>query len=84
MKFRPVGAELFHADWWTDRRDEANIRNFAKAPKNETFFSSIYVFHESYWFRINSRKVTERAPELLGFANTLNSFTSSFSTDVKQ
>jgi len=24
MKIRPVGAELFHADGWTDRHDEAN------------------------------------------------------------
>jgi len=24
MKIRPVGAELFHAHWWTDRHDEAN------------------------------------------------------------
>jgi len=28
MKIRPVGAELFHADKWTDRHDEA------RAPKN--------------------------------------------------
>jgi hypothetical protein len=26
MKFRPVGAELFHADGQTDRHDEANSR----------------------------------------------------------
>ena len=26
MKIRPVGAELFHADGWTDRHDEANKR----------------------------------------------------------
>jgi len=24
MKIRPVGAELFHADRWTDRHGEAN------------------------------------------------------------
>jgi len=26
MKIRPVGAELFHVDRWTDRHDEANSR----------------------------------------------------------
>jgi hypothetical protein len=26
MKIRPVGAELFHADGWTDRREESNSR----------------------------------------------------------
>jgi len=26
MKFRPVGAELFHADWQTDRHEEASSR----------------------------------------------------------
>ena len=26
MKIRPVGAELFHADGWTDGRDGANSR----------------------------------------------------------
>jgi len=26
MKIRPAGAELFHADGRTDRRDEANSR----------------------------------------------------------
>jgi len=26
MEICPVGAELFHADGWTDRRDEANRR----------------------------------------------------------
>jgi len=26
MKFRPVGAELFHADGQMDRHDEANSR----------------------------------------------------------
>ena len=24
MKIRPVGAEVFHVDEWTDRHDEAN------------------------------------------------------------
>ena len=26
MKIRPVGTELFHADVWMDRHDEANSR----------------------------------------------------------
>jgi len=26
MKIRPMGAQLFHADRWTDRHDEANSR----------------------------------------------------------
>jgi len=26
MKIRPVGAELFHADGWMDRHEEANSR----------------------------------------------------------
>jgi hypothetical protein len=26
MKIRPVGAELFHAEGWTDGHDEANSR----------------------------------------------------------
>jgi hypothetical protein len=26
IKIRPVGAELFHADWQTDGHDEANSR----------------------------------------------------------
>jgi len=26
MKIRPVGAELFHVEGWTDRHDEANTR----------------------------------------------------------
>ena len=37
-KIRRVGAELFHADWRTDRHDETISRflggNFANAPKN--------------------------------------------------
>jgi hypothetical protein len=46
MKSRPLGAELFHEDGWTDgqtyrqtaRYDEAKVafRNFANAPKNES------------------------------------------------
>jgi hypothetical protein len=37
MKIRPVGAELFHAERQTDRRDETNshISQIANAPKNE-------------------------------------------------
>jgi hypothetical protein len=48
MKIRPVGAELFHTERWTDgrtyRRTEGKtyvpnimvaFRNFAKAPKND-------------------------------------------------
>jgi hypothetical protein len=39
MKIRPVGAELFHADWRTDGRTDTTklivaLRNFAKEPKN--------------------------------------------------
>jgi len=43
MKIRPVGAELFVADWQTDRqtdrqtdtwRSSVTFHNFAKAPKN--------------------------------------------------
>ena len=35
MKTRPVRAELFHADRWTDMTQLiAAFRNFAKAPKN--------------------------------------------------
>ena len=35
MKIRPVGAQLFHADGWADRHDEAVVefRNFAQTPK---------------------------------------------------
>ena len=35
MKIRPVGAELFHADGWTDiKKLTVVFRNFANAPKN--------------------------------------------------
>jgi hypothetical protein len=36
MKIRPIGAELFYANRWTDRHDEANspFRTFANAPEN--------------------------------------------------
>ena len=45
MKTRPVGAELIHADRWTDgqtdrqtdRHDEC-FRNFANAPNNRGHF----------------------------------------------
>jgi len=34
MKFRPVGAQLFHTDGWTDMTKLAvAFRNFANAPK---------------------------------------------------
>jgi hypothetical protein len=45
MKIRPVAAELFHANRWTDGRTDGLIdmmkpivafRNFAKSPKNGT------------------------------------------------
>jgi len=32
MNIHAVGAELFHAHGWTDRHDEVDFRNFAKAP----------------------------------------------------
>jgi hypothetical protein len=34
MKILLEGAELFYADVRTDGQDEANSRNFSKAPKN--------------------------------------------------
>ena len=35
ITIRPMGAELFHEDGWTDRYDEVvSFRHFAKAPKN--------------------------------------------------
>jgi len=39
MKIRPVGAELFHADGWTDRQTEmtkliVTFYSFANAPKS--------------------------------------------------
>ena len=42
-----VGAELFHADGWTDKHEEANSRfscNFVNVPKNSKFCPhSIYI-----------------------------------------
>jgi len=37
MKIRPVGYELFHANGWTDRHDEANSRvsQFCVRPKKK-------------------------------------------------
>ena len=37
MKIHPVGAELFHADEWKDRHDEANSRfsQFYYAPQKQ-------------------------------------------------
>jgi hypothetical protein len=35
MKIRPMGAELFHVDGWTDMTKLiVAFRNFANAPKN--------------------------------------------------
>jgi hypothetical protein len=51
MKIRQVGAELFHADGWTDTatHDEVNsrFRNFANAPKNHAHF-----FHLARTFKM--------------------------------
>ena len=33
VKIRPVGSELFHADWQTDMKLTIGFRNFAKEPK---------------------------------------------------
>ena len=45
MKIRPVGAELLHADRWTDTTKlTVAFRNFANAPKNAPcFVSTIYI-----------------------------------------
>jgi hypothetical protein len=40
INFKLVGAQLFHADGWTDIHDEANSHfsdNFANAPKSSNF-----------------------------------------------
>jgi len=47
MKFRPVGADLLHADGQTDRQLAVAFRSSANAPKNILFiclkhFKSIY------------------------------------------
>ena len=42
MKFRPLGAELFHADGQTDIHDEANTR-FSQAPNMFDYRSNWYV-----------------------------------------
>jgi hypothetical protein len=34
LKIRPVGAELFHADWQMDMNLIVAFRNFANAPKD--------------------------------------------------
>lgn len=37
MEIHPVGHEVFHADWETNRHDNAiAFRNFAKVPKNDS------------------------------------------------
>jgi len=43
MKIRWVGVELFQADGWTDRHDEANrlFRNFANMPITRVFLISL-------------------------------------------
>jgi len=45
MKIRPVGAELLHADRWTDMTKlTVAFRNMANAPKNKPcFVSTIYI-----------------------------------------
>jgi hypothetical protein len=37
MKIRPVGAELFHADRWTDKHNETIVAfpSLMKTPKNQ-------------------------------------------------
>jgi hypothetical protein len=59
MKIHPVGAELFHADGWTDGQTDmmkliVAFRNFANAPKTIwlmlyskiiVFFSEIHTKH---------------------------------------
>ena len=46
MKIRPVGAELFHADKWTDRTKLLiAFHNFAKAPQNHKN-SIIVIFYK--------------------------------------
>ena len=40
MKIRPVRAELFHADGWTDMTKAIVVfRNFANAPKKVKYLS---------------------------------------------
>jgi len=41
MKIRPVGAELFRADWHTGRHDQANSRfsRFCEGAKQPRIFS---------------------------------------------
>jgi len=34
MKIRLMGAEMFHAEGWTDMKLIVAFRNFANAPKN--------------------------------------------------
>ena len=62
MKIRPVGAELFHADGRTDRRDEAHSRLFAifsKAAKKKrklsrtSFFTSTQSVQQSIDFALH-------------------------------
>jgi hypothetical protein len=53
MKIRPVGAELFHADGWTDMKKLiVAFRNFANAPKmsNKVLQSPIGVLQNTVLF----------------------------------
>jgi hypothetical protein len=67
MKIRPVGAELFHADWLTDRQTDRQadmmkltvaFRYFANAPKNSTFCPQGVL----YVFRMDHRKIRAYLP----------------------
>jgi hypothetical protein len=41
FKIRPLGAQMYHADWWTDKQADTTkvivaFGNFASFPKNPT------------------------------------------------
>jgi len=62
MKFRPVGADLLHADGQTDRQLAVAFRSSANAPKNILFiclkhFKSIYWSLKCAW-NLNLRHVS--------------------------
>jgi hypothetical protein len=69
MKFRPVGAELFHADRQTDVQREtvmtkltAGFHNFANVPKNDK------TLHIGMYSRAESRIVISlKRPQSLKF-----------------
>jgi hypothetical protein len=46
MKIRPVGAEFFHADRWTDRYDESNS-GFSQFRECKNIYGKLYIssFH---------------------------------------